>query len=100
MKRTIVTLALAALALGGCSGKAESEEAAKPAAQAAKKGGKDKPHVNPWASDAPADTAAAAPAPAKDAKKAAGKEQPKANPWAKDLPPGAAPAEPAKDAKK
>lgn len=101
MKRTLVTLALAALALGGCSGKAESEDAAKPAAAApAKKGGKDKPHANPWASDAPVDKAAAAPAPAKDVKKAGGKEQPKSNPWAKDPPPGATPSEPAKDAKK
>ena len=100
MKRTVVTLALAALVLGGCSGKTESQEATKPAAAAAKKGGKDKAHVNPWASDAPADTAAAAPAPAKDAKKVAGKEQPKANPWAKDPPPGAPSSEPAKDAKK
>lgn len=100
MKRTVVTLALAALVLGGCSGKAEDKAAEKPAAAAAKKDGKDKPHVNPWASDAPADTATAAPPPAKDAKKVAGKEAPKANPWAKDPPPGAPPAEPAKDAKK
>ncbi len=100
MKRTVVTLALAALVLGGCSGKAESEAAEKPAAAAAKKGDKGKPHVNPWASDAPADTAAAAPAPAKDAKKVAAKEAPKANPWAKDPPPGATPTEAAKDAKK
>ncbi|MFN3517457.1 MAG: hypothetical protein ACK4YM_09900 [Novosphingobium sp.] len=102
MKRSVITLALAALVLGGCSGKAKNEDAAKPAAQAGKKGDKkgaqDKPHVNPWASDAPADTAAAAPAPVKEAKKAAEKEQPKANPWAKDAPPGTDPAEPATNA--
>lgn len=100
MKRTIVTLALAAMTLGGCSGKADSEAAAKPAAPAPKTGDKGKAHINPWASDAPADTAAAAPAPANNAQKGAAKDAAKANPWAKDPPPGAVPAEPAKDAKK
>lgn len=104
MKRTVVTLALAALVLGGCSGKAESGDAARPADPAAaadtRKGGKGKPHVNPWAKEDPSAAVAATPAPARDAKQAAAKEAPKANPWAKEPPPGAPPAEPAKAAAK
>lgn len=81
MKRSIVTLALVALALGGCSSKAEPGDTAKPAGQSAKKGGKDKPHVNPWAKDEPVEVAETAPA--KPAK-AADNAKPKDDPWAKD----------------
>jgi len=100
MKRSIFMVAAAALALGGCSGSKKEGEAEKPAAAkpVAKKGGKEEPHVNPWAKDAP--EANPAPAPAKEKAAAKGKEEAKVNPWAKDPPPGSAPSEPAKDAKK
>lgn len=53
MQRSIIILLAAAVALGGCSGKAEEAPAAPaPAKQASGA----KPHVNPWSKDA-ADTA-------------------------------------------
>jgi PBP1b-binding outer membrane lipoprotein LpoB len=71
---------LLALALAGCSGGAEEEAPAKKPAASAKGG---KPHVNPWAKDAPAPEAASAkPAPKPKAAK------PHVNPWAKEAPKG------------
>jgi PBP1b-binding outer membrane lipoprotein LpoB len=54
MKRSIILILAAAVALGGCSGKAEEAPAA-PAP--AKQANGAKPHVNPWAKDAPATAA-------------------------------------------
>ncbi|MFM5948910.1 MAG: hypothetical protein ACKOPM_06735 [Novosphingobium sp.] len=55
MKRSIIIVLSAAVALGGCSSKAKDAPAAP--SHASKKAGTAKPHVNPWAKDAP-DTAA------------------------------------------
>ncbi len=104
MKRTILFLALAALPLAGCSGKAKDAGSKDAAAAKAKAGEKNTAtttgeHVNPWAKDS-APGAEASPAAADKAKPAA---KPSAaadehvNPWAKDPPPGSVPSEPAKD---
>ncbi|MDL2353339.1 MAG: hypothetical protein QFC78_10895 [Pseudomonadota bacterium] len=84
MKRALILLALAALPLAGCSGKAKAPDAAVAA------GGSAKP--NPWSKDG------AGPDPKVGANLADTKPSAKStaaptNPWAKDPPPGAKPSE-------
>ena len=101
MIRALILCPLAALALAGCSGKAQTPDA-DPAATTAP----GKP--NPWSSDGAMPAAAdpkapAAPAPAPPAADAPGsKPAAPGNPWNKDGAPGPAPAAsaaPASDAK-
>ncbi|MBA4161326.1 MAG: hypothetical protein C0515_04450 [Novosphingobium sp.] len=86
MKRSIAFLTLAAMAmtLGGCGG--SSEPAEKKAEASKKKGGKGKPHENPWAIQTQGAGAEAAKPAAKPAKKKKGKDGETSNPWAKDNP--------------
>ena len=87
MKKSIAFLTLAAmsLTLGACGGSKEPA-AKKVESPKKKKGGKEKPHENPWAIETqPAGAEAAKPA-AKPEKKKKGKEAEKSNPWAKDNP--------------
>ena len=93
MNRAVILLAVAALALGSCSGKAKDPAAdAKPAADGKAAAAVSKP--NPWNSSSAADAAASKLAKAAAAKKPAAKSEAKetANPWAKDPPPGSAPS--------
>lgn len=85
MKRSFAFLTLAAMAmtLGGCGG---SEPAEKKAEAPKKKGGKSKPHENPWAIETQGAGAEAAKPAAKPAKKKKGKDGETSNPWAKDNP--------------
>jgi len=102
MKRAIFLLALAALPLAGCGGKAKEPDAKAAAADKAKpkddkKALAKEDHVNPWAKDAapgsqPSDAAAAKPA---DKAKPAAETH--VNPWAKAPPPGSEPSEAAAD---
>lgn len=95
MKRPIIMLVAASLALGGCSGgKSKDDAAAKPseAAKSAMGGKAEEEHVNPWAKDgAPGSAATEAAEPKKDAP-APKKEEAHVNPWAKDGAPGSAEA--------
>jgi hypothetical protein len=91
MKKSFALLTLAAMvmALGGCGGSEEPAPAKK--TETKKKGGKQKPHENPWAVEtqgADGDAAKAAAKPEKKKKK--GKESETANPWAKENPSPAA----------
>ena len=88
MKRALIVLSLAAIALVGCSGGAKTADD-QPAAGAAA-AGPAKP--NPWSSDGAGAAAADA-----AAKPAAAPVAPKdlaapTNPWAKDPPPGSQPS--------
>jgi len=85
MKKAFATLTLAALAmtLGACGG--SKPPADKKAETSKSKGGKEKPHENPWAIETPGTGADAAQAKPKVEKKK-GKEPEKTNPWAKDNP--------------
>ena len=87
MKRALILLALAALPLAGCSGKAKAPDDKLATAGASK--------PNPWSVDGATDEA---PDPKAKAKPAAKKAPAKAaaegsNPWAKDPPPGAEPSD-------
>ncbi len=82
----LLTLAAMAMALGGCGGSEEPAPAKK--AETKKKGGKQKPHENPWAVETQGADGAAAQAKPETKKK--GKEPETANPWAKENPSPAA----------
>lgn len=89
MKKSFAFLTLAALSLtlGACGGSSEPAEK-KAEAPKKKKGGKAKPHDNPWAIEtqsAGADAAKSASKPEKKKKKK-GKGEEQSNPWAKDNP--------------
>jgi hypothetical protein len=88
MKRALILLALVALPLGGCSGKAKAPDDKLAAA------GPSKP--NPWSSDGAAEPvdpkAKAKPAKKKAAAKAGAEPS---NPWAKEPPPGSESVDPA-----
>jgi len=90
MKKSFAFLTLAALAmtLGGCGG--SKEPADKKAEAPKKKGGKEKPHENPWAVETQGAEGDAAKAAAKPEKTKKGKEPEKTSPWAKDNPAPAA----------
>ncbi|MFO1256782.1 MAG: hypothetical protein U1E37_14120 [Sphingomonadaceae bacterium] len=80
-----LTLAAMSLALGACGG--SKQPADKTAETAKKKGGKVKPHENPWAIETQGAEGDAAKAKAKPkAEKKKGKDDKKPNPWAKDAP--------------
>ena len=84
MNRALILLVLAALPLGGCSGKAKAPDATVAAAASAK--------PNPWSKDG------AGPDPKADKNMADTKPKAKSaaaptNPWAKDPPPGAPPSD-------
>lgn len=88
MKRALILLTLAALPLGGCSGKAKAPDDKLAAAGSSKH--------NPWSVDGASDVAPDPKAkanPKAEAKKAPAKDAAApTNPWAKDPPPGAAPS--------
>lgn len=85
MKRALILLALAALPLAGCSGKAKAPDDKLAAAGPSKH--------NPWSVDSATDEAPDPKAKPK-AKKAAAKGTAEAtNPWAKEPPPGAEPSD-------
>ena len=93
MKRAVSLLTAAALALGGCSGKAKDPAAdAKPAVDGKIAAAVSTP--NPWNSSSAADAAASELAKDGAATKPAAASGTKeaANPWAKDPPPGSAPS--------
>ncbi len=96
MKRALILLALAALPLAGCSGKAKAPDDKLAVAGPSKH--------NPWSVDGGASEVApdpkAKPKPKAEAKKAPAKDAAvPSNPWAKDPPPGAqsSPSPAAKD---
>ena len=87
MKRALILLALAALPLAGCSGKAKAPDGKLAAASPSKH--------NPWSVDGGTEEAPDPKTkPKAEAKKAPAKDAAApSNPWAKDSPPGAAPSE-------
>ena len=90
MKRALLLLALAALPLGGCSGKAKAPDGKTAVAGPSKH--------NPWSVDDGATEEAPDPKakgkPKAEAKKAPAKDAAApSNPWAKEPPPGSVPSE-------